>query len=274
MITNAVELLLVLLEVAMTSQRSLTAFKTVVYIIGGDGTQKGAAVIFEEIKRRGIKAVVAGIPKTIDNDIAVIDKSFGFDTAVEEAQRAINAAHVEAESAENGIGVVKLMGRYSGFIAMYATLASRDVDLCLIPESPFFLEGEGGLFEYVEKRVKENGHMVIVVAEGAGQELVAQSNSATTQDASGNKLLKDVGMWLSDSIKELILLMVSISCSDLDRLERSGVASCSYGAPPDCVAISMSKCLSGLHLLMYSASYVWLADIVAWKFFKANWDVS
>ncbi|CAI9263806.1 unnamed protein product [Lactuca saligna] len=175
-----------------------------VYIIGGDGTQKGAAVIYQEIRKRGLKAVVAGIPKTIDNDIPVIDKSFGFDTAVEEAQRAINAAHVEAESAENGIGVVKLMGRYSGFIAMYATLASRDVDLCLIPESPFFLEGEGGLLEYVEKRLKDNGHMVIVVAEGAGQELLAAEtlNSSTAQDASGNKLLQDVGLWISDKIKK------------------------------------------------------------------------
>ncbi|KAK7255087.1 hypothetical protein RIF29_28490 [Crotalaria pallida] len=119
-----------------------------------------------------------------DNDIPVIDKSFGFDTAVEEAQRAINAAHVEAESVENGIGVVKLMGRYceshlfafcvimdtmtACFIAMYATLASRDVDCCLIPESPFFLEGKGGLFEFIQRRPKENGHMVIVIAEGAG----------------------------------------------------------------------------------------------------------
>ncbi|KAG8067409.1 hypothetical protein GUJ93_ZPchr0005g15331 [Zizania palustris] len=116
-----------------------------VYIIGGDGTQKGAATIHEEIQRRGLKCAVVGVPKTIDNDIAVIDKSFGFDTAVEEAQRAINAAHVEAESAENGVGVVKLMGRNSGFIAMYATLASRDVDCCLIPESPFYLDGKGGL---------------------------------------------------------------------------------------------------------------------------------
>ncbi|KAI3700241.1 hypothetical protein L2E82_44862 [Cichorium intybus] len=174
-----------------------------VYIIGGDGTQKGAAVIYQEVRRRGLKAIVAGIPKTIDNDIPVIDKSFGFDTAVEEAQRAINAAHVEAESAENGIGVVKLMGRYSGFIAMYATLASRDVDLCLIPESPFFLEGEGGLLEYVERRLKDNGHMVIVVAEGAGQELLAAEslNSSTDQDASGNKLLQDVGLWISHKIK-------------------------------------------------------------------------
>ncbi|KAK9208668.1 hypothetical protein WN944_001028 [Citrus x changshan-huyou] len=174
-----------------------------VYIIGGDGTQKGASVIYEEVRRRGLKVVVAGIPKTIDNDIPVIDRSFGFDTAVEEAQRAINAAHVEAESSENCIGLVKLMGRYSGFIAMYATLASRDVDCCLIPESPFYLEGHGGLFEYIEMRLKENGHMVIVIAEGAGQDLLAESiRSATQQDASGNKLLQDVGLWLSQKIKD------------------------------------------------------------------------
>ncbi|XP_044463838.1 ATP-dependent 6-phosphofructokinase 3-like [Mangifera indica] len=174
-----------------------------VYIIGGDGTQKGASVIYEEVRKRGLKVVIAGIPKTIDNDIPVIDRSFGFDTAVEEAQRAINAAHVEAESIENGIGLVKLMGRYSGFIAMYATLASRDVDCCLIPESPFYLEGEGGLFEYIEHRLKENGHMVIVTAEGAGQDLVSDSlNSMSQKDASGNKLLQDVGLWLSQKIKD------------------------------------------------------------------------
>ncbi|KAH6792788.1 phosphofructokinase 4 [Perilla frutescens var. hirtella] len=174
-----------------------------VYIIGGDGTQKGAAAIYKEVERRGIKVAVAGIPKTIDNDIAVIDKSFGFDTAVEEAQRAINAAHVEVESVENGVGIVKLMGRYSGFIAMHATLASRDVDCCLIPESPFYLEGQGGLFEFVEQRLKENGHMVIVLAEGAGQEYVAQSfHSSSEKDASGNRLLLDVGLWLTQKIKD------------------------------------------------------------------------
>ncbi|CAA7037120.1 unnamed protein product [Microthlaspi erraticum] len=175
-----------------------------VYIIGGDGSQKGAAAIFEEIRRRGLKVAVAGIPKTIDNDIPIIDRSFGFDTAVEEAQRAINAAHVEATSVENGIGLVKLMGRYSGFIAMYATLASRDVDCCLIPESPFFLEGKGGLFEFIEKRLKESGHMVIVIAEGAGQDLLAESEeqATTLKDASGNKLLLDIGLWISQRIKD------------------------------------------------------------------------
>ncbi|CAI0449666.1 unnamed protein product [Linum tenue] len=173
-----------------------------VYIIGGDGTQKGAALIHEEVEKRGMKVAVAGIPKTIDNDIAVIDKSFGFDTAVEEAQRAINAAHVEVECVENGVGVVKLMGRYSGFIAMHATLASRDVDCCLIPESPFYLEGQGGLFQFIESRMKENGHVVIVIAEGAGQEFVAQSiHDVNQKDASGNRLLLDVGLWLSHKIK-------------------------------------------------------------------------
>ncbi|KAI9160710.1 hypothetical protein LWI28_010873 [Acer negundo] len=150
-----------------------------VYIIGGDGTQRGAALIYKEVEKRGLPIAVAGIPKTIDNDIAVIDKSFGFDTAVEEAQRAINAAHVEAESVENGVGIVKLMGRYSGFIAMFATLASRDVDCCLIPESPFYLE------------------------EGAGQEYVAQNMPGVDEkDASGNRLLLDIGLWLTQKIKD------------------------------------------------------------------------
>jgi 6-phosphofructokinase 1 len=177
-----------------------------VYIIGGDGTQKGAWAIHKECVKRNLEVVVAGIPKTIDNDIDIIDKSFGFDTAVEEAQRAINAAHVEAESAQNGIGLVKLMGRYSGYIAMYATLASRDVDLCLIPEVPFYLEGPGGLYEFVKQRLRENGHMVIVVAEGAGQELMAESMGSHDNliDASGNRLLLDVGLWLCQNLKVCI----------------------------------------------------------------------
>ncbi|KAK2371341.1 ATP-dependent 6-phosphofructokinase [Trifolium repens] len=175
-----------------------------VYILGGFGTQNEAAMIFEEIRKRGLKVAVVGIPKTIDNDIPVIDKSIGFDTAVEEAQRAINSAHVEAESAENGIGVVKLMGRCSGFIAMYATLASRDVDCCLIPESPFYLEGPGGLLEFIERRLREQGHMVIVIAEGAGQELIPRNDTSNKNkpDASADDLFQDVGLWLSKKIKD------------------------------------------------------------------------
>ncbi|CAI6008317.1 unnamed protein product, partial [Closterium sp. NIES-65] len=173
------------------------------YIIGGDGTQRGAEIIYEETRRRGLKVSVAGIPKTIDNDIAVIDRSFGFDSAVEEAQRAISAARVEVTSTHRGVGLVKLMGRYCGQIAMHATLASRDVDCCLIPEVPFHLEGEGGLFEFMERKLYENDHCVIVVAEGAGQSLVAQSlPGGAGTDKSGNALLLDVGLWLSERIKE------------------------------------------------------------------------
>ncbi|CAI5531448.1 unnamed protein product [Closterium sp. Naga37s-1] len=172
------------------------------YIIGGDGTQRGAEIIYEETRRRGLKVSVAGIPKTIDNDIAVIDRSFGFDSAVEEAQRAISAARVEVTSTHRGVGLVKLMGRYCGQIAMHATLASRDVDCCLIPEVPFHLEGEGGLFEFMERKLYENDHCVIVVAEGAGQSLVARSlPGGAGTDKSGNALLLDVGLWLSERIK-------------------------------------------------------------------------
>ncbi|XP_047264418.1 ATP-dependent 6-phosphofructokinase 4, chloroplastic isoform X4 [Capsicum annuum] len=199
-----------------------------VYIIGGDGTQKGAAAIYK-LKNVVLKWLLLGFPRQLIMisrhydlcDISrkqgkeqrnkssvqllipyVIDKSFGFDTAVEEAQRAINAAHVEAESVENGVGIVKLMGRYSGFIAMLATLGNRDVDCCLIPESPFYLEGPGGLYEYVEQQLKENRHVLIVLAEGAGQEYVAQSMQAFQEkDASGNRLLLDVGLWLTQHIK-------------------------------------------------------------------------
>ncbi|KAF6153944.1 hypothetical protein GIB67_023721 [Kingdonia uniflora] len=173
-----------------------------VYIIGGDDTQKGASVIYKEVEKRGLQVSLAGIPKTIDNDITVIEKYFGFNTVVEEAQRAINAAHVEIESIKM-VGIVKLMGRYSSFIATYATLASRDVDCCLIPESPFYHEGPGGLFEFIEQRLKENGHMVIVLAEGAGQEHMAERmDDVGMKDALGNKLLLDVGLWISQEIKD------------------------------------------------------------------------
>lgn len=108
--------------------------------------------------------------------------------------------------------LTKLDFNVTGFIAMYATLASRDVDCCLIPESPFYLEGPGGLFEYIEKRLKENGHMVIVIAEGAGQDLLSESlRSSNQQDASGNKLLQDVGLWISQRIKVCILFQI-VSC--------------------------------------------------------------
>ncbi|CAK7323371.1 unnamed protein product [Dovyalis caffra] len=172
-----------------------------VYIIGGDGTMRGAVNIFDEIRHRKLNIGVVGIPKTVDNDIGIIDRSFGFQTAVEMAQQAINAAHIEAESAVNGIGLVKLMGRSTGHITLHATLSSRDVDCCLIPETSFYLEGKGGLFEFLEKRLKENGHAVLVVAEGAGQDMIPRTDAQKEQrDESGNLVFLDVGAWLKSEL--------------------------------------------------------------------------
>lgn len=178
-------------------------FSKQLYIIGGDGTMRGVVKIFEEIQTRKLKIGVCGIPKTVDNDIGIIDRSFGFQTAVETAQAAISAAHVEAESAVNGVGFVKLMGRSTGHIALHATLSSRDVDCCLIPENDFYLEGKGGLFEFLEQRLRENGHAVLVVAEGAGQNLIPRTESEKEQkDESGNPILLDVGHWLKSELKK------------------------------------------------------------------------
>ncbi|XP_037478144.1 ATP-dependent 6-phosphofructokinase 2-like [Triticum dicoccoides] len=174
---------------------------TQVYAIGGDGTMRGAVAIFEEFKRRGLRISITGIPKTVDNDIGIIDRSFGFQTAVEIAQQAIDAAHVEAVSAVNGIGLVKLMGRSTGHIALHATLSSRDVDCCLIPEIDFHVEGKGGLFEFLYERIKKKGHAVVVVAEGAGQELIPRTDDQKReQDESGNMLFLDVGPWLKSEL--------------------------------------------------------------------------
>ncbi|CAL9162506.1 unnamed protein product [Musa hybrid cultivar] len=173
-----------------------------VYCIGGDGTMRGAVKIFEEIQRRKLYVSLTGIPKTVDNDIGIIDRSFGFQTAVEMAQQAINAAHVEAESAVNGIGLVKLMGRSTGHIALHATLSSRDVDCCLIPENDFYLEGKGGLFEFLDQRLKQNGHAVVVVAEGAGQDIIPRTDAQKEEkDESGNPVFLDVGAWLKSELK-------------------------------------------------------------------------
>ncbi|KAJ4790645.1 ATP-dependent 6-phosphofructokinase [Rhynchospora pubera] len=173
------------------------------YVIGGDGTMRGALDIFKEFKRRKLRISITGVPKTVDNDIGIIDRSFGFDTAVEVAQQAISAAHTEAESAVNGIGLVKLMGRSTGHIALYATLSSRDVDCCLIPEMNFHLYGKGGLFEFIDQRLKQKRHTVIVVAEGAGQELIARTESETLErDPSGNPLFADIGVYLKKEFKK------------------------------------------------------------------------
>ncbi|MBD5641097.1 MAG: ATP-dependent 6-phosphofructokinase [Desulfovibrio sp.] len=161
----------------------------ILFVIGGDGTMKAAQKISAEVQERGLKISVIGVPKTIDNDINFIPQSFGFETAVFKATEAIECAHTEACGTPNGIGLVKLMGRESGFIAAQATLALKEVNFVLIPEAPFTLEGEGGLLPAVEKRLLERGHAVIVTAEGAGQHLLADHDET---DASGNRVLGNI----------------------------------------------------------------------------------
>ncbi len=168
------------------------------FVIGGDGAIRGAMKIEAEIAARGKKIAVVGVPKTIDNDIMFLDQSFGFQTAFSEATKSIRAAHVEAHGSPNGVGLVKLMGRHSGFIACYASLALSNVNFVLIPEVPFQLEGEGGLLAVLRRRLEKKGHAVVVVAEGACQDLMNADDGAT--DASGNQRLTDVGPWLRDRI--------------------------------------------------------------------------
>ena len=167
--------------------------------IGGDGTLRGAYDIGEEIRKRGLKIAVVGVPKTIDNDLSFIDSSFGFDTAVASAVPSVRGAHVEAKNSINGIGLVKVMGRESGFIAAHTSLAQSDVNFCLIPESPFDLDGPNGLLENLKRRILERGHAVILVAEGAGQEFAPPTGET---DASGNIKYHDIGIFLKERIKQ------------------------------------------------------------------------
>ena len=195
------------------------------FTIGGDGTQRGTLRIAEEVERRGLNVSVVGIPKTIDNDLSYIEKSFGFETAVSEAVKAVYGAHVEACGAVNGIGLVKLMGREAGFIAANTALGSRDVNYVLVPELRFDLDGDNGLLAHLERRINARHHAVIVVAEGAGQEHLAAA--ATEYDASGNKKLGDIGMFLKDKIKDYFAMKcidVNLRYIDPSYLIRSTVS--------------------------------------------------
>lgn len=171
---------------------------SILFVIGGDGSMKAASSITEAVQKRGMRLSVIGIPKTIDNDINFVPQSFGFETAVDSATLALSCAHTEAIGVHNGIGLVKLMGRESGFIAAQATLSLSVVNFVLVPEAPFVLEGEGGLLPALEERLKHRAHAVIVVAEGAGQHCMESSGKV---DASGNPVLGDIGIFLQSAIK-------------------------------------------------------------------------
>jgi 6-phosphofructokinase 1 len=174
----------------------------ILFCIGGDGSMRAAENITDEITRRNLNISVIGIPKTIDNDLNLIQKTFGYDTAISEAVKAIQCAHVEAQGAPMGIGLVKIMGRQSGHIATGAALAMSDVNYVLIPEVPFDLEGEKGFFKVLENRLRKRCHCVILVAEGAGQELMHREDEPLETDASGNLRLHNIGLFLKTKIED------------------------------------------------------------------------
>lgn len=166
------------------------------FTVGGDGTQRGAAVLYQEARRRGYPLAVVGVPKTIDNDIAFVSRTFGYLTAVEEACRVLECAHTEARSVPGGIGLVKLMGRHAGFITAGATVACQDVNFAIIPEVPLQLDA---FLEALKSRMQRRSHALIAVAEGAGQDLF--DTNTVARDASGNVRLQDIGLFLRERIE-------------------------------------------------------------------------
>ena len=172
------------------------------FCVGGDGTQRGAHAIAEEVARRGAKIAIVGIPKTIDNDIKHVSRTFGFLTAVEEAEKIIASAHNEARAVRHGIALVKLMGREAGFIAAAATIASGHVNFTLVPEVPFRLDGDDGFLARLHRRLEARDHAVIVAAEGAGQDLIP--SHVEERDRSGNRKLADVGVFLKGEIERYL----------------------------------------------------------------------
>ena len=193
------------------------------FCIGGDGTLRGAHDLHVEIEKRGLDIAIIGIPKTIDNDILWMVQSFGYVTAVSEARKSIYSAHTEATGAYNGVGIVKLMGRDSGYIAASAAMALAHVNFVLVPEVPFELHGEKGLLAALKKRILDRKHAVIVVAEGAGQDLLSKDGDSMV-DASGNVLHSDIGLFLKDSVKQYFKsedLPVSVKYIDPSYIIRS-----------------------------------------------------
>ena len=168
--------------------------------VGGDGTQHGTHEIAQEALRRGLDIAVVGVPKTIDNDIQFVRQTFGYYSAIEQARAILDGAHCEAKGAPNGIGLVKLMGRDSGFIAAGATVACQEVNFALVPEIPLKLDGPRGFLATLRTRMMDRKHALVVVAEGAGQDLIAGEGGGGV-DKSGNKLHADIGTWLRDRIK-------------------------------------------------------------------------
>ena len=207
------------------------------FCVGGDGTQHGAHQVAQEVRRRGLPISVIGIPKTIDNDLHFVTRTFGYATALEVAREVIDGAHMEARGAPNGVGLVKLMGREAGFIAAGATLASQEVNFTLVPEVAFPLTGPDGFLEALKRRILARQHAVVVVAEGAGQHLMP--DGPTHRDASGNLKLRDIGVFLSQEIQSYFAacgIPLNLKYLDPSYFVRSVSANCDDSLLSDAMA--------------------------------------
>lgn len=204
----------------------------ILFCIGGDGTMRASAAIKNIVAQKKLQIAIIGIPKTIDNDLDLIQKSFGFDTAIEKAVESIKSAHVEAKGYFNGIGLIKIMGRLSGHIAAHAALAQNDVNFVLIPEIPFDLDGDKGFLKTLEKRMKTRGHAVILVAEGAGQDLMRKNDTPPDKDPSGNIRLLDIGFFMKNAVENhfrKLLIEINLKYIEPSYLIRSIPANASDG---------------------------------------------
>jgi 6-phosphofructokinase 1 len=233
----------------------------VLFCVGGDGTQRGALMIGDEARRRGLDIAVMGVPKTIDNDLSFSHRTFGFETAVEQAVTAIRAAHAEATSVQYGVGIVKVMGRHSGFIAAQASLASELVNMCFIPENPVTLDIVKML---IETRFKFSTHCVICVAEGFGQEWFNVEGQG--KDASGNAKLVDIGAYLSKEIGKWLKTHEKFSSGVVKYIDPSYMV---RGCAPN--ASDASFCVHLANLAVHEAMYGTTNSIIT--FWYSNYVV-
>jgi 6-phosphofructokinase 1 len=179
-------------------------------VIGGDGSLAIARELFE----KGLPVV--GVPKTIDNDLAATDQTFGFDTALNTAMEALDKLHTTAES-HHRVMVLEVMGRYAGWIALAAGIAGG-ADVILIPEIPYQINK-------VAQKITERGQQdkkfsIIVAAEGAkplGGEMVVQR---TVEDSFDPVRLGGIGNLVAQQVEELTGKETRVTV--LGHLQRGG----------------------------------------------------
>jgi 6-phosphofructokinase 1 len=181
-----------------------------VIAIGGDDTLSVASRMTEY----GLKCV--GVPKTIDNDLAGTDYTFGFMTAVTTATEALDRLHTTAETHQR-VMILEVMGRYTGWIALEAGLAGG-ADIILIPEKPFTIEE---ICKYIKHRQKRGRNFsIVVVAEGAKPKGGAEIVYSDSVDEFGHIRLGGIGYYVGKEIEKRMNIETRVVV--LGHLQRGG----------------------------------------------------